>query len=157
LAGPLLLAEDREVRLLARVQRPAAALLSGLIDQDECAALIDLARPRRQHIVAGYRSSDEMFFRLAESPLVAVIERRIAALTSIPAENGEGLQLLHYPQCAQTTPHVDYLQPINDAHRASIARSGQRIATMFLYLNDVESRDVTTFPATGISTALRTP
>lgn len=163
-AGPRLLAADREARVLARVQRPAAALLSGLLDRQECAALIELGRPRLtrstvvdpvtgQDIVAGHRSSDGMFFQLAENPLVAAIEQRIAALTGIPAENGEGLQLLRYSQGAQSTPHFDYVQPRNEANRESIARSGQRIATLIMYLNDVEAGGETVFPATGFQVA----
>ena len=169
LPAPLRMAEgarirvgERDVRVLMRVQRPAAALLSGLLDEQECEDLIALARPRLQRstvvdpvtgldIVAGHRSSDGMFFRLGEHPLVAAIEQRISILTGTPVENGEGLQLLHYPVGAQTTPHRDYLQPTNEANRESIARSGQRTSTLIMYLNDVASGGETSFPATGLS------
>lgn len=162
--GARLTLDGREVRVLARLQRPAAALLSGLLEPEECAALIGLARPRLvrstvvdpvtgEDIVAGHRSSDGMFFRLGEHPLVAALERRISLLTGIPVENGEGLQLLHYPQGAQSTPHFDYLRPTHETNRASIARSGQRIATLILYLTEVEAGGETSFPATGFSVA----
>ena len=153
---------EREVRVLARLQRPAAALLEGLLDESECAQLIALAQPRLRRstvtdpvtgreIIAGHRSSDGMFFRLGEHPLVAALEERICRLTGTPAQNGEGLQVLHYRTGAQTTPHLDYLQPSNQANRESIARSGQRISTLILYLNDVEAGGETIFTAIGLA------
>ena len=39
--------------------------------------------------------------------------------------------------------------PSNDANRASIARSGQRVSTMVSYLNDVPQGGQTLFPAAG--------
>ena len=56
---------------------------------------------------------------------------------NLPLENGEGLQVLHYPTGAGSEPHFDYLQPTNAANRESIARSGQRVSTLVTYLNDV--------------------
>lgn len=161
-AEPLIRLDGRDVRVLARLARPAAALLDGLLSADECEALIALARPRLvrstvidpvtgRNIVAGHRSSDGMFFHPRETPLIARIEARIAALTGLPAENGEGLQMLHYEVGAESTPHVDYLVPGNGASLESIARSGQRVGTMLLYLNDVERGGETVFPQVGCS------
>lgn len=151
---------EREVRVLARLQRPAGVLMSGLLSTAECEALIALARPRLRRstvvdpvtgrdIVAGHRSSDGMFFLPRETPLIAALEDRIAELTGIPAENGEGLQMLHYSAGAESTPHVDYLQPGNEANRESIARSGQRVGTLLMYLNDVPGGGETVFPQIG--------
>jgi prolyl 4-hydroxylase len=159
---PLIRLAERKVRVLARVQRPAGLLMSNLLSDSECEQLIALARPRMQRstvadpvtgqdVVAGYRSSDGMFFRLRETPLIARIEERIAELTGIPAENGEGLQLLHYTPEAESLPHFDYLTPNNESNRESIARSGNRIATLLMYLNDVEGGGETIFPRIGYS------
>jgi prolyl 4-hydroxylase len=161
-AEPLVRLGDREVRVLARLQRPAAVLLDGLLSAAECEELIALARARLvrstvvdpvtgRNIVAGHRSSDGMFFRPRETPLIARIEDRIAELTGLPAENGEGLQMLHYEVGAESTPHVDYLVPSNEANIESVARSGQRIGTMLMYLNDVEGGGETVFPQVGWS------
>ena len=40
---------------------------------------------------------------------------------NLPLENGEGLQVLHYPPGAGSEPHFDYLQPTNAANRESLA------------------------------------
>jgi len=155
-------AGNRDVPVLARLQRPCAALLGSVIDAEECRQLIAQARPRLEAStvvdpitgldkVADHRSSAGMFFKLMETPLVARIERRIAALTGLPIEHGEGLQILHYPTGAESTAHYDYLMPANEANTSSIARSGQRIATFIMYLNDVDAGGETTFPHAGWS------
>ncbi|WP_186101202.1 2OG-Fe(II) oxygenase [Burkholderia gladioli] len=165
-AGPLIRLGQHETRVLLRLQRPAAVLLDGFLSAGECRQLIELARPRvnrstvvdpvtGRNIVAGHRSSDGMFFRLGETPLISRIEQRIAALTGFPVENGEGLQMLHYEAGAESTPHVDYLVPGNPANAESIARSGQRVGTLLMYLNDVESGGETLFPQVGCSVVPR--
>jgi prolyl 4-hydroxylase len=152
----------RDVPILARLQRPSAALLANVADAEECHQLIAQARPRLAAStvtdpitgldrVADHRSSAGMFFRTGETPLVARIERRIAELTGLPVEHGEGLQILHYPTGAESTPHYDFLMPGNEANKASLARSGQRIATFIIYLNDVDAGGQTFFPHVGWS------
>jgi prolyl 4-hydroxylase len=160
--GPLLRLGERKVQVLTRMHRPAAVLLGNFLSSNECDQLIALARPRLDHstvvdpvtgrnVVAGHRSSHGMFFRLGETALIARLEERIAELTGLPAENGEGLQMLHYEAGAESTPHVDYLIAGNPANQESIARSGQRVGTLLMYLNDVEGGGETVFPQIGWS------
>jgi len=155
-------AGDRETRILMRLNRPAAVLLDEFLDDEECEALIALAQPRLvrstivdpitgRDVVAGHRSSDGMFFRRGETALIERIEARIALLTGRPADHGEGLQMLHYETGAEVTPHFDYLMPGNEFNRASVARNGQRVGTMLMYLNDVEAGGETVFPQCGLS------
>jgi prolyl 4-hydroxylase len=164
--GALIRLGEREVRVISRMQRPASVLLDNFLSTDECEQLVSLARPRLdrstvvdpvtgRNVVAGHRSSHGMFFRLGEKPLIARIETRIAELTSLPVENGEGLQLLHYEAGAESTPHVDYLTAGNQTNRDSIARSGQRVGTLLMYLNDVEGGGETVFPQIGWSVVPR--
>jgi len=85
---------------------------------------------------AQQRSSQAcFFFRLMETPLVEPIDRRIACLTGLSAEHGEGLQILHYQQGNLSAPHFDHLLDSNVANPASMARSGQRVSTVVVYLN----------------------
>ncbi|CAM3801247.1 Fe2OG dioxygenase domain-containing protein [Bordetella sputigena] len=153
---------DGQVRVLARMARPAATLLSNVLAEEECAQLISAARPRLRpsrvvdpitglDVVKDHRSSWGMFFRPAETALIEKIERRIARVIDRPVEHGEGLQILHYPVGAESTPHFDFLMPVNDANRASIARGGQRVCTFIMYLNDVPAGGETTFPDAGWS------
>jgi prolyl 4-hydroxylase len=153
---------DRRVRVVARCERPRVAILTDVLSAEECAGLIELARPRLapstvvdpktgRDTVAAHRTSLGMFFRLRETELVARLDRRIAEVMNVPLEHGEGFQVLYYPAGALTTPHFDFLVPSNAANQASIARSGQRVSTMILYLNDVESGGETVFPEVGWS------
>lgn len=165
-AGPLIRTPDRDVRVLARMVRPSTAILADVLDTDECAQLIAAARPRLRRslvvdpitgldVAKDHRSSLGMFFRLGETALIEKIERRIACLIDRPVENGEGLQILHYPAGAESAPHFDYLMPANEANRASVARSGQRVCTLIMYLNDVPAGGETTFPESGWSVSPR--
>jgi len=164
--GPLIPLGERTARVVARMQRPAAVQLANFLGANECEQLIALARPRLdrstvvdpvtgRHVVAGHRSSHGMFFRLGETPLISRLEARIAELTGLPVENGEGLQLLHYEAGAESTPHVDYLVANNTSNIESIARSGQRVGTLLMYLNDVDSGGETVFPHLGWSVTPR--
>lgn len=165
-AGHALQAGERRVRVAARLDEPCAAVLDGVLDASECEALIALARPRLapstivdpgsgKDTVSMTRTSEGMFFRLEENALVARIDRRVSKLMGLPVENGEGLQVLRYPPGAASMPHYDFLMPANDHNRASIARSGQRVATMVMYLNDVEEGGETVFPEAGFACSPR--
>jgi prolyl 4-hydroxylase len=153
-------AGDRTLRVLARAEFPRLAVLDGVLDAAECEVLIAMARSRLKpstvtdattgrDVIASQRSSLGMFFRPFENPLVAGIDRRIARIMNLPAEHGEGLQVLHYPQGAGSEPHFDFLVPSHAANRASIARSGQRVSTLVAYLNDVPQGGETVFPTLG--------
>jgi prolyl 4-hydroxylase len=153
---------DRIVPVLSRLEQPLVVVLGNVFSPEECAELIEQARPRLEPstIVNPYSGRDEvaaqrtswgMFFRLQENPLVARLDRRIAELMQLPLENGEGFQVLHYPAGAEATAHFDFLAPSNDANRASLTRSGQRVSTLITYLNEVESGGATTFPKAGLT------
>jgi prolyl 4-hydroxylase len=158
--GTRLAAGDREIVVHMRSADPICAALGNVLDADECRTLIEMARPRLEpstlvdlttgrDIVSDKRASWGMFFRLEENDLIARIDRRVALLMKLPFENGEGLQVLHYPTGAGSEPHFDYLQPSNAANRESLRRSGQRVSTLVTYLNDVPAGGQTLFPALG--------
>jgi prolyl 4-hydroxylase len=151
---------DRTVRIAARAASPVLAVLNDVLSAAECLELIEMARPRLEpstvvdpktgfDVVTGLRSSFGMFFRPQENAFIARLDRRIAEVMNLPVENGEGLQILHYPEGAGSAPHFDFLVPSNAANQASIARSGQRVSTMVTYLNDVPAGGETLFPEAG--------
>jgi prolyl 4-hydroxylase len=159
-------ADGRRARVAARLAQPAVAVLDGVLDPAECDQLMEMARQRLRpstivdpasgkDTVSMTRTSEGMFFRLAENELVARIDRRLSELMQLPLEHGEGLQVLRYPPGAASMPHYDFLMPTNDHNRQSLARSGQRVATMVIYLNDVDDGGETVFPEAGFSVAPR--
>lgn len=165
--APLYLdAGDRRVAVLGTMALPRIVLLGGLLSDEECDALIDAARPRmaRSRTVATQTGGDEinadrtsqgMFFQRAENELVSRIEARIARLIRWPAENGEGIQVLHYRPGAQYKPHYDYFDPDAPGTAAITQRGGQRVGTLVMYLNDAVKGGGTTFPDVGLEVAPR--
>jgi prolyl 4-hydroxylase len=158
--GTSITTNDRLVRIAARAERPMLAVLNGVFSAEECEELIALARGRLRpstlvdpatgrDVVSGLRASQGMFFRPAETPLIARLDRRVAEIMNLPVSHGEGLQILHYPEGAGSAPHFDFLVPSNAANQDSIARSGQRVSTLVTYLNDVPAGGETVFPAAG--------
>lgn len=159
--GNVLRTVDREMRVLARLERPSIAVLENVMTTAECWQLIELARPRLKpstvvdpqtgaDTVAEYRNSEGMFFRPGENDLVTRLDQRLSQIVGMPVENGEGLQVLRYGPGGHTAPHFDFLIPSNSANLASINRSGQRVATLMVYLNDVPRGGETVFPQAGL-------
>jgi prolyl 4-hydroxylase len=164
--GHLLHAHDREVRVLQRLQSPVVVALDRVLDDAECERLIGMAEPRLRRstvvdsptgadVAVDRRSSDGMFFRLRENPFIGVIDERLSAIMNLPTEHGEGLQVLRYRPGAQYPPHYDFLTPSNPASARSIARSGQRVSTLIVYLNDVAAGGETVFPEAGFAVVPR--
>lgn len=149
--------EGRTVRVLMSMHQPRVVVFGGFLDDDECDELIAQSRERvlRSQTVDNAtggsevnpaRTSDGMFFSRAESPLVARVESRIAALVNWPVENGEGLQVLRYRPGAEYLPHYDYFDPKQPGAPSILARGGQRVGTFLMYLNTPEAGGATTFP-----------
>jgi prolyl 4-hydroxylase len=156
---------DRMIPVLLRLRRPVFALLGTVLDHAECDQLIELARPRLQastvaaaggsNAIVEHRTSDSMFFRLGETPLIAALDERISAIMNSPVDHGEGLQVIRYGVGARVTPHFDFLIPSHGDNEQSLRRSGQRISTLIVYLNDVERGGETVFPEVGITVCAR--
>lgn len=151
---------DRTVHIGARLKQPDVVVLLDLLGAEECEALIELSRQKLQRStvvnpqtgaldVIQDRSSFGTYFSLGENDLVSRLEARIAALTGVPIAHGEGLQILHYEPGGEYRPHHDYFPPTEQGSASHLARGGQRIATLILYLNDVASGGETLFPSAG--------
>ncbi|KAK1288913.1 hypothetical protein QJS10_CPB19g00861 [Acorus calamus] len=92
-------------------------------------------------VLSNVRTSTGMFLNKHQDEIVARIEARIAAWTFLPEENGESLQILRYEDGQKYEPHFDYFQD----HR-SLEISGNRVATVLMYLSDVQKGGETVFP-----------
>jgi len=152
---------DREVEVVMSMRSPRLIVLGGLLSDDECQQMIELAQPRLArsetvHNASGgsevheARTSDGMFFERGEHPLCDRIERRIAALLNWPLVNGEGLQVLRYRPGAQYKAHHDYFDPAQPGTPTILQRGGQRVATVVMYLNTPPRGGGTAFPDAGV-------
>ncbi|MEJ8820559.1 2OG-Fe(II) oxygenase [Variovorax humicola] len=154
--------EDGGVCVAMRIARPVVAVLNGVLSAAECDALINLSRARLErstivdpgtgeHGVIKERTSEGTFFMPAENELVSALDRRIAQIMNCPLENGEGLQILHYGVGAQYTPHFDYFPPDQTGSTVHLARGGQRVSTLIIYLNEVTQGGGTIFPELNLT------
>ncbi len=163
--SPLYLdAGDRTVHVLNVMENPRIVVLGNLLSDDECDALIDLAKPRlaRSLTVATKtggeevnddRTSNGMFFQRGEHEVVKRLEARLARLLDWPEENGEGLQILHYRPGAEYKPHYDYFDPVEPGTPTILKRGGQRVATIVMYLAEPDKGGGTTFPDVNLVVA----
>lgn len=154
---PIVRAADRDVRVVATLGNPRVVVIAGLLSEAECDELIEqargrLARSETVHTSTGSsevndaRTSQGMFFRPGETPVVARLEARIAALLEWPLENGEGLQVLRYRPGAEYKPHYDYFDPAEKGTPTILQRGGQRVGSLVVYLQQPEGGGATVFP-----------
>ncbi len=148
---------DREVNVLLTIDQPRIILFGNVISKEECEQLIELSKPKLHRSttvenVSGKaehhknRTSYGTFFQINETPLIERIDRRVSELMQLPVLNGEGLQILHYQIGGEYKPHFDYFSPKATGSRLHLAHGGQRVATLILYLNNVEEGGETIFP-----------
>jgi prolyl 4-hydroxylase len=154
-------AADREVELLMVLNAPRIVLFGNLLSATECEQMIEASRRKLQrstvvnadtgaYDVHPDRTSSGTHFERGENDLISRIERRIAALIDYPVENGEPIQILHYLPGAEYKPHFDYFDPAQPGNETVLSMGGQRIATLVMYLNDVEAGGSTVFPSVGL-------
>ncbi|MGF6933313.1 hypothetical protein OKW41_002452 [Paraburkholderia sp. UCT70] len=152
--------------MLLRCERPLLVVFADVLSVAECAELIGRSRHRLKRSttvnpLTGHedvirdRTSEGVWYRRGEDALIARIERRIESLTNWPLENGEGLQVLHYDRSGKYSPHRDFFTPDQPGSAVHTAQSGQRVATLIMYLNDVADGGETVFPSASLSVAAR--
>jgi prolyl 4-hydroxylase len=78
------------------------------------------------------------------------VRKCLEKLTDIPRKNGEEVQVLHYGIGAEYKPHFDYFDKTSSGGALQLARGGQRIATLLIYLNTPEKGGETVFPKAKI-------
>ncbi|XP_031262683.1 probable prolyl 4-hydroxylase 10 [Pistacia vera] len=132
---------------------PRAFVYHNFLTEEECKYLINLAKPHMQKSTvvdsatgkstdSRVRTSSGTFLARGRDKIIRDIEKRISDFTFIPVEHGEGLQILHYEPGQKYEPHYDYFMD-----EFNTRNGGQRMATVLMYLSDVEEGGETVFPA----------
>lgn len=160
-SGNLIRTPDRDVRVSLRLSKPVVAVFDDIFSPEECDELIRLARAKlkrstivdpgtgKEDVISG-RSSTGTFFALLETEFIATLDRRISAVMNMPVDNGEGLQILNYQVGGEYKAHFDYFAPSDPGSAVHLAKGGQRVSTLVIYLNDVQEAGETTFPEVGL-------
>lgn len=145
------------VTVRSRVAEPDIVVLDNVLSAAECDELIALSKPKLKRStivdhqtgaeeVMALRGSDGTYFLRGENAFVANLEARLATLLGLPAENGEGIQILRYGIGAEYKPHYDFFLPESPGSAQHVEHGGQRVATLIMYLNEVEAGGATIFP-----------
>ena len=141
---------------------PRITLLEGFLTNAECDHLIHLASSLLQpslvytevpnELVSNgqARNSTGTFLGIAQTPVLAEIERRIASLVDRPTEYQENMQVLNYQSGQYYQPHIDFFSVSSPSCQEVLAQGGQRIATCLLYLNTPDDGGETHFLRTGL-------
>jgi prolyl 4-hydroxylase len=155
-------AEGHAIDVLARYKTPEIVVFGNVLSWEECQELIVRAQPKMERStivnsqsgardIIPHRTSDGTFFKRGEDDFILSIEKRLAALMNEPFEHGEGIQVLNYKVGGEYRPHYDYFPPEQPGSKVHTGESGQRVATLIVYLNDVPSGGETIFPQAGVS------
>lgn len=141
-------------------ESPRIYFIRNFLTDDECNYVIENALPQlkrstvlnnNEGAIDERRTSQGMFFPSnPKSAILKEIEQRIFHVTQIPIENGEGLQVLHYDVGGEYQPHYDYFTASMPGGSETLARGGQRVATVIMYLNTPEKGGETIFPLAKI-------
>jgi prolyl 4-hydroxylase len=100
----------------------------------------------KRSTVAGYQESDSRtsstaFLPKSADKIVLCVEERAVELTGLPIPNLESLQVVKYVDGQQYKPHHDYFDRNYEPDNPELKRGGQRVLTIFVYLNDVAEKD----------------
>lgn len=160
------IAEQHDVQVLFACASPRVVLFGNVLSHAECDELVAQSQHKltRSEVVDPAtgdfkldkaRTSEGTHFLRAETTLIDTLEQRVASLTGIPLENQEPLQILHYGIGGEYEPHYDYFSEDSIGESKQLKHGGQRVATLIMYLNDVQAGGATLFPQLGIETKPR--
>ena len=131
--------------------QPRAFKIYNLLTDAECDHLISSASSYLDRSTIGdsenphlnqLRTSSGTFLGRYDDEVVSKIEEKVALLTGIPVPNQEEIQVLRYEKEQKYGQHRDYFP-----EKILNERDGQqRVATILLYLSDVEHGGETHFP-----------
>ena len=140
-------------------EQPPVYTVEHFLSADECLALVSAAgpllRPSKTHTPNGLRATPgrtSMTCHLAKQTLPCPhLLQKIHHLTNTPYEHMELPQVARYVSSQRYLNHYDGVDPHTEAGRSFCANGGQRIATVLVYLNEVDSGGRTHFPRLNLS------
>jgi prolyl 4-hydroxylase len=143
------------------VASPRIVVVDNFLSDAECDAFVSDAatRLKRSTVVSDdgpeievdKRTSSGTFYHRGSTPMVEIMEARLAAFARWPIDHGEGLQILYYGPGGEYRPHYDWFDVKTKGGQMHMQRGGQRVATQIMYLSDVEAGGATTFPKLGLT------
>lgn len=157
--------EALSITIKTRSLKPLILEVSSFFSPEECAHVIKKAEPHVEksgvshmdHDVgkpaANWRSSSTYFMQ-SDDALLQRLDRRVSALTRQDVQNQEWVQVLRYEIGERYAAHHDSFdirmyKANEDVKRMTEDGLFNRLATVFIYLTDVEEGGETYFPRAG--------
>ncbi|KAL4448929.1 hypothetical protein ABPG77_007646 [Micractinium sp. CCAP 211/92] len=137
--------------------QPRAYVLHGFLSDAEADHIVQLASPslERSRVVDSVngtgkldpvRTSSGTFLAKGSDEVVARIERRVATATHLPVSHAENIQVLRYELDQEYKAHYDVIETTEKTALGMQQMANPRVATLLMYLTDVEEGGETTFP-----------
>ncbi|XP_033225913.1 prolyl 4-hydroxylase subunit alpha-1-like [Belonocnema kinseyi] len=140
---------------------PKIVVYHDAIYEDEIETLKRLSEPRlevakvRNPITGGMQTSD---YRIAKSVYIEdngnkhimLVRRRVEHMTGLVFETSKKFQIAYYDIGGFYLPHYDFVRK-EDEHSLKDFGTGNRIATVLFYMNDVTEGGATIFPMLNIT------
>ncbi|WP_380779679.1 prolyl hydroxylase family protein [Sphingomonas sp. R86520] len=134
-------------------------IVRDFLSREECDALIALIDANRvpspvvsDDPIPSYRTSETCY--LYPGPdAVAVVERKLDALTGLDPRYGEALQGQRYAVGQEFKPHHDFFDTGQAYWQDQAAMGGQRTWSAMTFLNEPEEGGRTNFPTAGVMIA----
>jgi len=133
------------------------------LSAEECLYLRESARPsmtRDVQLLGGnpndpsytklQNNSVMVMFPIVQDIVTILLSRRLAHLAEAEPEFAELLVVQHYAPGQEFKTHTDYMDPELPQHAFSIQQSGQRVKSVFVYLNQGYEGGETHFTKTGL-------
>lgn len=138
----------RDIEIHPVLAHPRVEIVKDLVTSVEAKRIIEVLDSYFERSTVGYdslhseisevRTSSTCFIRRRESLIIEAIERRISAVTGLPIENIEPLQLIRYKSGQQFKAHYDFLGEQNNLENIC----GDRKYTCLIYLNNLAEEDL---------------
>ena len=152
----------RGIAVVLALDAPRLVVLADFLTPEECEALVAASRDKIKpslvvdptsgaYVEDTVRRSQGTHFQHGETRWVGGIEARVAHVFGHEIPRQEPMQILHYQVGGEYAAHFDYFDPASPGASVPMARGGQRVATLVMYLADVEAGGATDFPALGLS------
>ncbi|XP_047492616.1 prolyl 4-hydroxylase subunit alpha-3-like [Penaeus chinensis] len=147
---------------------PEMIIFPNFLSDEEARIIIYLSRDyMTKDLGSGGRQSHQVFLANSTHPLLTRLSRRIEAVTGLLAyegangedDAGDPIKVRYYGTGGHLNPHVDvFAKHVNSTcdDNPMCSRSGDRIATFMLYLNDVKAGGSTAFYTSDVAVTPKT-
>ena len=141
-----------------RCEAPRILTISNFLPRRACDWIVARTRPKLEaarvknpeqggSTVERNRSNTGAGFSVLESDLILELANaRVAAVGKLARGQQEPTNVLHYDPGQEFQPHFDFIDPAEAHFAEEVARTGQRVLTALIYLNDDFDGGETDFP-----------